>query len=475
MKPPRNRHAAPAHRQTRRPAGPRPRGMTMMSVIMALGLAGALGGAAFAYHSGKSLLHRKNLAVSLSSASAPMLGASVSSTGQLAQNTAEFGRMPIVRVYYKGLPAADAWTTGLPAASKSAVIVSFNAPPSAILSGADDAALSHFFDTAPRGHPIYYSYVHEPEHEIVHGEFTAAEYKAAWPHVVALANQAHNPDLHSTLILEEYDLKPGAHRDWRNYMPGGGIISTLGWDAYPATRTHRTPQPPSTFMAPAVAASKSAGLPFGFAEFGLPQPAGRAAWLSQVGSYLMNSGAIFGSLFDSANVQPSFKVTDPASISVWRGFVQASATAIASNDGGASSAPVPAPSSSPAPASRPSPSSPAPASAPSSSSPAPASPPSPSFPAVTGLALYPSRVSVSKTAPTDISFGLGQAADVTILVIARGGRVVDKLATPGEPSGQVVVPFPDAARHAGKYKILIVASNAHGSAIAERAFTVTRS
>lgn len=82
---------------------------------------------------------------------------------------------------------------------------------------------------------------------------------------------------------------------------------------------------------------------------------------------------------------------------------------------------------------------------------------------------------MSGTGPTDISFGLGQAADVTILVIARGGRVVDKLATPGEPAGQVVIPFPDAARRAGKYKILIVASNAHGSAVAERAFAVTRS
>ncbi len=449
-----------------------------MSGIVTLGLALALTAGALAYYSGKNLFHgRKNIALSLSSASAPMLGASVSSTTQLAQNTAGFGRMPIVRVYYKGLPAANAWTTGLPAASKSAVIVSFNAPPSAILSGADDAALSHFFDTAPRGHAIYYSYVHEPEHEIVNGEFTAAEYKAAWPHVVALANQAHNPDLHSTLILEEYDLKPGAHRDWRNYLPGGGIISTLGWDAYPGTRTHRTPQPPSAFMAPAVAASKNAGLPFGFAEFGLPQPAGRAAWLSQVGSYLMNSGALFGSLFDSANVQPSFKVTDSASISVWRGFVNASATAIAGNDGGAAPAPVPAsPSpSSPAPTSHPSPSSPAPTSHPSPSSPAPTSHPSPSFPAITGLALFPSGASVSGTGPTDISFGLGQAANVTILVISRGGRVVDKLSTPEEPVGQVVISFPAAARHAGKYKILIVASNGHGSAVAERGFTITRS
>lgn len=61
--------------------------------------------------------------------------------------------MAIVRVYYPGLPSPNAWTTGLAAANKSAVIVSFNAQPTTILSGQDDAALSHFFDTAPAGNP----------------------------------------------------------------------------------------------------------------------------------------------------------------------------------------------------------------------------------------------------------------------------------------------------------------------------------
>ena len=53
--------------------------------------------------------------------------------------------------------------------------------------------LEHFFDTAPTGHPIYYVYYHEPEDNIAHGEFTAADYKAAWAHVVALANQRTTP------------------------------------------------------------------------------------------------------------------------------------------------------------------------------------------------------------------------------------------------------------------------------------------
>jgi hypothetical protein len=89
----------------------------------------------------------------------------------------------------------------LPAANKSAVIVSFKAQPKTILSGQDDTALSHFFDTAPTGNPIYWSYYHEPEGNIADGEFTLADYKAAWAHVVSLASAAHNRDLHSTLIL----------------------------------------------------------------------------------------------------------------------------------------------------------------------------------------------------------------------------------------------------------------------------------
>jgi len=120
------------------------------------------------------------------SASVPLLGSSVGYES-LAQTTDQFGQLPIVRVYYPGLPAANAWTGGQAGANGSAVIVSFKALPTDILSGADDATLTHFFDTAPTGHPIYYSYYHEPEDNIADGQFTLADYKAAWARVVQLA------------------------------------------------------------------------------------------------------------------------------------------------------------------------------------------------------------------------------------------------------------------------------------------------
>src|SRR5882724_6771714 len=94
----------------------------------------------------------------------PLLGSSVLSPANLAQVTSQFGRMPIVRVYFPGLPGPRAWAwAGL---NKSAVIVSFKALPATVLSGADDARLRQFFATAPRGHAIYYSYYHEPEDNI---------------------------------------------------------------------------------------------------------------------------------------------------------------------------------------------------------------------------------------------------------------------------------------------------------------------
>ena len=255
---------------------------------------------------------RQTVQFAASDTQVPLFGSSAQAN-DLAQETTDFGHMPIVRVYYPGLPSANAWTTGMPAANKSAVIVSFKALPTAILSGQDDTALSHFFDTAPTGNPIYYSYYHEPEDNITAGQFTLSDYKAAWAHVVALADAADNPDLHSTLILQGYDLVPASHRNWKDYLPGGGIISTLGWDAYPvgsAVNHDPKPTPPAQFMGPEIAASKSVGLPFGFAEFGLSTATGRPAWLTEAGNYLMQSGALFATLFNGCAQYPTLKLTD---------------------------------------------------------------------------------------------------------------------------------------------------------------------
>jgi hypothetical protein len=379
--------------------------------------------------------------------------------------------MAAVRVYYPGLPGANAWTTGVPAQTQSTVVVSFKALPQTILSGADDAALAHFFNTAPRGRPIYYSYYHEPEDNIQAGQFTAADYRAAWARVVSIANAAHNPDLHSTLILMDWDLQAASGRNWKSYLPGGGIISTLGWDAYPVGSVHdNNPQltPPADFLGPAVAASKSVGLPFGFAEFALATPVGRPGWLTDVGNYIMQSGAVFGTLFDSSNF-PTMQLTDAASITAWRSLVTESDKGITT------------PVSAPTPASTPtgvSTTAPAPSASATPTATAPAPPPAPTGSAITALAVSPTSFAASGQNHTVITITLAHAADVTVCVLDHQGKMVRQVSRPGRAAGQVRVPYYgyDGSGHRlppGQYQILVVASNAQGSSTAEAPLTIT--
>ncbi len=264
----------------------------------------------------------------LASASTPgsstLLGSSVSSQADLTAKTTQFGRMPVVRVYLPGLPATNAWSTGLAGANSSAVVVSFKALPQDIISGADDGALANFFDTAPTGHPIYYVYFHEPEDNIAAGQFTLADYLTAWGDVVKLADAAHNPDLHSTLVLMGFDVLPHSGRDWKSYLPPGNIISTISWDTYPPNG-EGTPAP-ATFMSADVTAAKDAGLPFGFSEFGTTTISGRPAWLTAVGAYIAGSGAIYGTLYDASQNgglggTGTFIISDAPSENAWKGAV----------------------------------------------------------------------------------------------------------------------------------------------------------
>ena len=252
-----------------------------------------------------------------------LFGMDASSAGALAQETGEYGHMPVIRVFYPGLPAANAWTTGPAAVNRSAVVVSFNALPAAILSGADDGTLAHFFDTAPSGHPVYWSYEHEPEHFITAGVFTAAAYRAAWAHIGALAAAAHNPDLHATLILASWTLSPSSGRNWKDYL-APGVVTVLGWDDYPpGTIGDHNPQatPPAQFMSAEISAARSAGLGVGFPEFALATASGRAAWLSQVARYLNANGVLFGVYFDAPGAG---HMTDSGSIAAWRNIIAGS-------------------------------------------------------------------------------------------------------------------------------------------------------
>jgi flagellar hook assembly protein FlgD len=77
-----------------------------------------------------------------------------------------------------------------------------------------------------------------------------------------------------------------------------------------------------------------------------------------------------------------------------------------------------------------------------------------------------------------ISFRIGQAADVTVLVLGADGTVVRQIAKPAHAAGRVSVPYygytdSHTLLPAGTYKVLIVASNGSGSATAETALTIS--
>lgn len=261
-----------------------------------------------------------------------LLGVNATNPGQLSRRTTQFGHLPVLRVYYTGMPDPNLWTTGVQGLNHSAVVVSFRSPPAVVLSGADDTALAKFFDSAPSGYPIYYSYYHEPEPLVQAGTFTATQYKEAWAHIAVIADAARNPYLRSTLILMGWDLDPAAGINWKDYLPAGHVISVLGWDVYPAGTVHDSnPQPtqPAAFMGAAEAASREVGLPFGFAEFALGTHADRPQWLAEVASYLRQTGALFGTLFDSDGF-PWMELKDVPSIRAWRAAI-ACTTGSASN------------------------------------------------------------------------------------------------------------------------------------------------
>jgi parallel beta-helix repeat protein len=273
--------------------------------------------------------------------SGPLFGASASTHGELSRNTQKFGRLGIIRTTYNGLPPANAWGSGPPGSAKSAVIVSFQARPSAIIAGTDNASLAHFFDTAPKGHPIYWAYYSEPELSVGAHKFTAAQYRTALAEVAALARAAHNSDLKATLIVRARDLFRGSTVNWKSYLPSGHVIKTVAWDAYP-TGTQAGVDPtltgPAKFMGPAAAASKAAGLSFGFAGFALATATGRPDWLYSVADYLMSSHALFGVLTTLPSV-PATDINDQASIAAWKAVVARSGTDDPFPPGGTSPSP----------------------------------------------------------------------------------------------------------------------------------------
>jgi hypothetical protein len=246
-------------------------------------------------------------------------------TTAVARQDRTLGRSSILRVFYPGLP--QAWP-GRAGQINRNVVVSFKANPKDVVSGRYDSRLRSWFAQAPHDRKIFWSYYHEPEDNIAAGQFTAAQYRAAWTHLKSLADKAHNPKLRSTLILMAYSLKKSSGRNWRSYYPGSSVIDVLGWDAYNVGAGSRKYLSPKDIYQLPARVSRAAGKPFGFAEWGSLRLAGddgsrRAAWIGASSRYIAKTGAQFSTYFDST-VGGDYRLTDSRSQQAIRNAISGS-------------------------------------------------------------------------------------------------------------------------------------------------------
>lgn len=261
-----------------------------------------------------------------------IFGASISSSGgKSAEESLNdldhlFGTIPVVRHFSPNLPFA--WDSARAALLKDrTVVLSFKAHPTQITSGSLDTFFREWFADAPTDQIIYWSYFHEPENNINAGEFTAAQYRAAWAHLGTLASEVCKPNMYSTLILTEWTMNPSSKRDYRTYDAGPDVVDVLAFDAYngasdPNRNYYRDP---ADLLGNISAKMELDGRPWGIAETGSrlvpddPGP-GRAAWLTGMGNYLIDHDAIFVTYFQSTS-DGDWRLLDAPSVNAWKNFV----------------------------------------------------------------------------------------------------------------------------------------------------------
>ncbi len=206
--------------------------------------------------------------------------------------------LEVVRVFYPGLP--EPWPGVAPDRD---LVVSFKIDPLEVRSGLHDATMQEWFRTAPTDRRVYWVYWHEPENDSEAGLFEPEDFRLAYAHLAELAQAVGNPDLHATVVLMSYSLSPESGRDWLDWFPPTDSVDVLAWDVYNRGTGSAFYPPPDELLGPVEEASRSVGKPFAIAELASPRAPGdrgpeRAAWMTQVGCYLLETDAHFATWFD---------------------------------------------------------------------------------------------------------------------------------------------------------------------------------
>lgn len=237
-----------------------------------------------------------------------------------------FGTLPVVRAFNPALPRS--WSAADNLLGRT-VVVSFKADPKRVTAGYLDQRLREWFANAPDTGEIYWSYYHEPEDNIANGQFTAEEFRDAWKHIHGIAEEVGKDNQFATLILMGWTTNPSSKRDFHDYYPGDEYVDVLGWDSYNfGYRKGRYADPEEIFDR-VITLSDELGKPWGIAETGSlvidgDDGSGRAAWLSRVGAYLNDRGALWVTYFEST-VGHDYRLHDEQSREAWRELVEASA------------------------------------------------------------------------------------------------------------------------------------------------------
>ena len=213
----------------------------------------------------------------------------------------------VVRFFFTSFPTV--W----PVFGDSDVVVSFKGSPWAIAAGEYDDTLTRFFQSAPSdGRPKRWAYWHEREDDIENGAFTEADYRAAYLHLVELANAVGNPDLSAGVVLMGWTANPAGNRDTPAYLWDSSVIEWAGWDVYPGPDRADTRYKYQL----CVDATKAAGIDtWLLTETGLDKPDTRApetvaAWIPDACDIARELGFEQWHYFDST-VGGDFRLTTP--------------------------------------------------------------------------------------------------------------------------------------------------------------------
>ena len=239
----------------------------------------------------------------------------------LRQSDSRFGHLGVVRVFEPGLPGP--WSGRL-GQLKRPFIYSFRANPAGVVAGQFDNQIRTWFKAAPRTHPIWWTYQHEPEDDIERGDYSADKYRQAWQHIAAIEQSVNNPQLHPTMILMCWTLNPRSGRSFSNYYPGN-FIQVLAWDCYNPPQEQGYVRPADLF-GPAVRKAHSMGKKFAIAEFASVIKPGddgtrRARWTASVARYAAAHSAAFVSYWDTQIPGENYQLRDLPSQQTWRSVV----------------------------------------------------------------------------------------------------------------------------------------------------------